>query len=560
MYSDKEHINMLTALLLTHHVQHAVVCPGSRNAPIVHNLMEAEGLQTHAVTDERSAGFYALGLALATGRPAAVCVTSGTALLNLAPAVAEARYRHAGLVVISADRPEAWIDQLDGQTLPQPGAFGRMVARTVQLVEAHDETERWMNNRRLNEALIIAEDIGNPLPVHINVPVTEPLFDFGKEALPVERVIRRLYPGNSPDLFELREMVESAVRPMVVIGQCLPPDEDLLGNVASKMVVVAETLAADNCTAVHIDEAVMAADGDPDYRPDLIVYIGGTLVSKRTRQFLRHTKAETVVTCNDTTLADPTCNACWVATGVTPDDVLTVLAEARTDADTDFYNRWQRLLDAADCAVIEYDPGFSEMGIVKYLEEQLDDWEGSIHVHYANSWPVRLANIYASHYVWCNRGVNGIDGSVSTAAGFSLASDAMTLLVTGDLSFFYDQNALWNAALKGNFRILMINNGGGEIFRQLKGLEKSPAGHTVVAGAHSTGAMGICTQNDIGYIRATTMDEARRAIVRLLTEPVTRPMLVEVVTSAEGDDKAVSAYYEHIKKTLSIWKKENGKK
>ena len=135
MYSNKENINILTALLVAHGVSHAVVCPGSRNAPIVHNLHECPDIQCYPVTDERSAGFYALGMAQALKAPVAVCVTSGTALLNLAPAVAEAFYQHLPLVVISADRPPQWIDQLDGQTLPQPDAFGRFVRKAVTLPE-----------------------------------------------------------------------------------------------------------------------------------------------------------------------------------------------------------------------------------------------------------------------------------------------------------------------------------------------------------------------------------------------------------------------------------------
>ena len=135
MYCNKENVNILTALLVAHGVRHAVCCPGSRNAPIVHNLNECPDIQCYPVTDERSAGFYALGMSQALSQPVAVCVTSGTALLNLAPAVAEAYYQQRPLVVISADRPPQWIDQLDGQTLPQPDALGRFVRKAVTLPE-----------------------------------------------------------------------------------------------------------------------------------------------------------------------------------------------------------------------------------------------------------------------------------------------------------------------------------------------------------------------------------------------------------------------------------------
>ncbi|MDE6012088.1 MAG: 2-succinyl-5-enolpyruvyl-6-hydroxy-3-cyclohexene-1-carboxylic-acid synthase, partial [Prevotella sp.] len=154
MYSSKNNVNILTALLVKHGIRHAVVCPGSRNAPIVHNLDECSQIVCHPITDERSAGFYALGMTQALNEPVVVCVTSGTALLNLAPAIAEAYYQHRRVVVVSADRPQQWIDQLDGQTLPQPDALGRFVVKAVTLPEPHDEEEHWYCNRLINEALI----------------------------------------------------------------------------------------------------------------------------------------------------------------------------------------------------------------------------------------------------------------------------------------------------------------------------------------------------------------------------------------------------------------------
>lgn len=155
MFSSKENVNILTSLLIEHGVEAAVVCPGSRNAPIVHNLSECGRIRCIPVTDERSAGFVAIGMAEATRKPVAVCVTSGSALLNLAPAVAEASYLHVPLVAISADRPQAWIDQLDGQTLPQADALGRFVRKAVTLPEPTNATERWHCNRLVNEALCL---------------------------------------------------------------------------------------------------------------------------------------------------------------------------------------------------------------------------------------------------------------------------------------------------------------------------------------------------------------------------------------------------------------------
>ena len=185
-YSDKENINILCAVMVGQGITHAVVCPGSRNAPIVHNLNECLQVKCYPVTDERSAGFFALGMAEQLGEPVAVCVTSGTALLDLAPAVAEARHRHLPLVVISADRAMPYIGQQMGQTIDQPGALSRFTLHDINLIEPHDDLMRWQCNRMVNEALLAAKRGG---PVHINGPYDEPLFNFTVSSVPEERMI-----------------------------------------------------------------------------------------------------------------------------------------------------------------------------------------------------------------------------------------------------------------------------------------------------------------------------------------------------------------------------------
>lgn len=220
VFSDKKNILQLVALLKAHGVRNIVCCPGSRNTPIIQALCEEEFFQCHAITDERSGAFFALGLALHGGKPAAICCTSGSALLNIHPAVAEAFYQQVPLVVISADRPTAWIGQMDGQTLPQPGVFGSLVKRTVQLPEIHTEEEEWYANRLINEALLALHHHGKG-PVHINVPIAEPLFQFTTEKLPEVRVITRYQGLNVYDrqYDELIARLNGYSKRMVIAGQ-----------------------------------------------------------------------------------------------------------------------------------------------------------------------------------------------------------------------------------------------------------------------------------------------------------------------------------------------------
>ena len=560
MYSNKENVNILTSLLLEYGVSDAVVCPGSRNAPIVHNLSVCEAIRCRPITDERSAAFYALGLAIATKRPTVVCVTSGSALLNAMPAVAEAAYQHVPLIVISADRPQQWIDQLDGQTIPQPDALGHFVRKAVQLPEPHNDEERWLCRRLVNEAMHLATcRLG--APVHINVPISEPLFEFNIEQLPqlsrFNNIKRAVIKDASMDM---PEAFHEAKRPMIVIGQLAHStvSHETIRSLSEKYVVMSEPLSNPSYMTIHFDEAIRyivsdnsSINDDEDdktaYYPDYVVYVGDTLVSKPARRFLRNAKAPScLITPDAADIHDPLMTLTDIVECDT-DSINELLASLCETADTDercrFHDRWQSFLDAYAAHADAYVPEYSQMATVKYFEEQLADLDIDIRVHYANSTAIRLACIYAQHYVWCNRGVNGIEGSLSTAAGFSLATHDMTVCVIGDLSFFYDQNALWNSNLRGNLRIILLNNRGGGIFRQLPGLSDSPAADDLVMASHENTAQGICTQNDIGYMSAKNMDEMQIGIVTLLTRESERPMLLEVFTDSNDDVKALEKYF-----------------
>ena len=492
MYSSKQNVNILTSLLVAHGIHHAVVCPGSRNAPIVHNLNECPDIQCYPVTDERSAGFYALGMTQALKEPVVVCVTSGTALLNLYPAVAEAYYQHRSLVVVSADRPQQWIDQLDGQTLPQPDALGCFVKKAVSLPEPHDEDTRWYCNRLINEALMVKHG-----PVHINVPITEPLFDFSTPDLPKERKIE-LLPADISNvtLSHVCRMFMQAKRPMLIAGQPMNP---------------------------LMDEAVVQIGDDVDYIPDFVLYTGGSIVSKRLKHFLRKAK-ETWVVNSEGEVTDTFMNLTHVVQG-DGDVVADMVRFNLEEKPHPFVQKWEALLAQIRQQVEANEPPYSSAAVVKYFEQK----RGANIVHYANSMAIRLANTYSKTPVYCNRGVNGIEGSLSTAAGFSCVTDEKVFCVIGDLSFFYDQNALWNQNLRGNLRILLLNNGKGGIFDMLPGLEKSPARDKFVAAEHHATAEGICQQNDIYYQQATTIEEMQRGIDLLLSSEFSRPMVLEVL-------------------------------
>lgn len=553
-------IHILTSLLCRHGVDKVVVCPGSRNAPIVHWLSESEDMECYPVTDERSAGFVAIGMAQATGKPAAVCVTSGTALLNLAPAVAEAYYQQTPLVVISADRPQMWIGQLDGQTLPQPGALGRFVARSVTLPETADDENLRYCGRLVNEALLAAR---HPVcrPVHINVPLREPLFDFAASDMPPAKAVEFIGHGgaSAEQVRRVGDRLTGAARPMIVVGQCAYSRAlaDALRQLSRRFVVLQEPLSP-GAGAVRFDEVIYKIGMSEDYMPDFILYIGGTVVSKRLKKYLRAAaEAETWAVSGDGEIhdtfmtqtavieADEVSLLCGLAAVLSETAAVVSENDVRQIATADeFRHRWMAALSAADRHAAAFEPRYSQMQAVRMFETMVDELDYDCHVHYANSSAVRLADIYATHYIYVNRGVNGIEGSLSTAVGFAMACPDMTFCVIGDLSFFYDSNALWNQCLRGNLRILLLNNCCGGIFHQLPGLECSPVRDRLIAAGHHASAHGICDAHDIGYLAAHDADELARHMETFLYSGTHRPLLFEVFTDAEMDAEAIKEYFE----------------
>lgn len=550
MYSNKENVNILTTLLVMHGVEHVVVCPGSRNAPLVHNFNEHPVLECHPVTDERSAGFMALGLTQQLNTPVAVCVTSGSALLNVLPALAEATYQNCGIIVISADRPAQWIDQLDGQTLPQLGALGEFVAKSVNLPEPQNDEERWYCTRLVNEAFISLKRTSKS--VHINVPITEPFFDFTTEELPEVRHTQLIKWENEDHREIVLSEIQKARRPMIVFGQIRRHviKNEYTMDVAKKIPVLYEPLSIDEMPVCLTDEMISVIDSeDKAYHPDLVLYFEGHTVSKRLRQYLRKLpKSVHVIMINeDGELRDVTMHADVVVQGNTCEIHKNVYMSILNESDVDkaYVKKWADLSSRVEKAHNTYKPQFSSMLAVKMFEER---YSGNI-IYYANSMSVRLGCIYANHYIGCNRGLNGIEGSLSVAAGASLANpDEQVFCVIGDLSFFYDENALWQQQLGGNLRILLLNNGGGAIFRSLKGLEDSPARDAMVSASHSTSAEGICRQFSILYNKVEDEVSLESGIEWLGTIENNRPVLLEVVTDGAQDEKVYKEYLKWIGK------------
>lgn len=553
MYTDKKNILQLAALLEAYGITKVVLCPGSRNVPIAHTLSNHPAFTCYAMTDERSAGYFALGLALNSGKPVAVCCTSGTALLNLHPAVAEAFYQKVPLIVISADRPTAWIGQMDGQTLPQPDVFRTLVKKSVNLPEIHTDEDEWFCNRLINEALLETNHHGKG-PVHINVPVSEPLFGFTTAVLPGVRVITRYQGLNiyDRDYNDLIDRMNKYRKRMIVVGQMnlIYLFEKRYTKLLYKHFAwLTEHIGNQTVPGIPVknfDTALYAMPEEQMNRmaPDLLITYGGHIVSKRLKKFLRqHPPKEHWHVSPDGEVTDLYCSLTTVIE-MDPFEFLEKIAGLLENHTPEYPRIWEDYCKA----VPEPEFAYSEMAAVGALIKSLP--EKSV-LHLANSSVVRYAQLYAispTIEVCCNRGTSGIEGSLSTAVGYAATSDKLNFAAIGDLSFFYDMNALWNVNVGSNLRILLLNNGGGEIFHTLPGLEMSEASHKFITAVHKTSAKGWAEERGLLYLRAENDGQLAETMQTFTCpETVERPILLEVFTDKDEDIRMLKSYYHQLK-------------
>lgn len=544
----------MLALLKANDITHVVLSPGSRNAPLIHSFVADGSFTCYSVVDERSAGFFALGVAMARHQPVVICCTSGSAALNLGPAVAEAFYQQLPLLVITADRPQAWIGQTDGQTIPQMGMFGPLVRLSVHLPEVKDEEEEWHCNRLINEAILSLGNASISGPVHINIPLSEPLFSFNTKQLPQVRVIRRPekehhLPRETEGKYLSRFTGYS--RKMIIVGQ-LPPGHGLtqpLQRLAKEQGVVLLADRLSNIPAGQMDRydvLLRTTDADKlrDLTPELVITLGGHLTSKRLKQFIR--KAE-IRELWHITLSEEVNDTFQQLTDIIRCNPATFLERLAALPAEKTGNRFRKAWLNAAAAITPPETTFSDLYVTGSFLQQLP---GGATLHLANSHSVYLAQLFdlpAGVELFCNRGTNGIEGSLSTAVGYASASGRLTFLLTGDMSFFYDMNGLWNRHLSPRLRILLNNNGGGGIFHTLPGLDRSEALNDFVAAAHDTEARTWAEQQGFQCLKARNAEELQQQLPYFVNRNVNRPVLLEVFTSMEESQKQIASYYQQFK-------------
>lgn len=529
-------------------VHDIIISPGSRNAPLTIGFTNHPDFNCYSIADERCAGFFALGIAQQKQKPVAVVCTSGSALLNYYPALAEAFYSQIPFIVISADRPHDKIDIGDGQTIRQENVFLNHSLYNANLLEEASEE----NDVFINEAINVA--MAHKGPVHINVPFEEPLYQTTSK-LTVDVNVTGLFKSNPTvrveDIIAFSTLWNHSQKILVLVGECKPGfvDQQWLDVLASHPSVVVLTETTSNLhhpDFINTIDTLITPFSDKEFtelQPRILITFGGMIVSKRVKAFLRKYKPRHHWHIDELRAYD-TFGILTKHFTVLPNQFFKQFFPHVHPVESNYKHFFQNITKERKRKHTEYlsQTPFSDL---KAFESIISALPVNSQLQISNSAAIRYAQLFdvdASIQVFCNRGTSGIDGSTSTAIGAAVASSRQTTLITGDIGFLYDSNALWNNYIPKNFKIILINNGGGGIFRILPGHQESETFHTYFETSHCLTAEHLAKMYRFDYLTAAD-DLSLKERLKQLFQNNDQPTLLEVFTPTRENNKLLLNYF-----------------
>ena len=536
-------------IFLAKGITNIIISPGSRNAPLTIGFASNPAFQCYSIADERSAGFFALGIAQQTKQPVALVCTSGSALLNYYPAIAEAFYSQIPLVVLSADRPQSKIDIGDGQTIRQENVFANHSLFNANLQEGASLE----NDQKINEALNKA--FAQKGPVHINAPFEEPLYETVSE-LTVQSYVSPSIENTEivGDLSSFATIWNQASRKMILVGVNEPnaidsKTIDFLATDASVSVWTETTSNLHHSSFItNIDTIItpFTASDFENFQPEILVTFGGMVVSKRIKAFLRKYKPKHHWHI-DSLRAYDTFSALTQHVEMDPQLFFDQFIPLTKAVESDYS---QQLIEIKSIRKLKHDAYLASVPFSDFtvFEKIIPRIPKQSQLQIGNSSAIRYAQLIpidASIEVYCNRGTSGIDGCTSTAIGAAVANGKPTTFITGDIGFLYDTNALWNNYIPKNFKIILINNGGGGIFRILPGHEETPVFNTFFETSHCHTAEHLAKMYGFNYTIAsdeTTLEQA----LDVFYSNNDQPQLLEIFTPTRKNDSILLNYFKHL--------------
>ena len=557
--TDKEGVLILVQILKNKGAERVVLSPGSRNAPLTMAFAREKDMKHYVVVDERSAAFMALGITRQSGRPTVLVCTSGTAALNYAPAIAEAYYQCLPLIVITADRPSEWIDQEDSQTIRQKDIYRNIVKASFQIPgDIMTEDERWFAEREINNALNLALS-GRKGPVHINMPLKEPLYGLHQYTENICRNIEYIPSAESlpADVVEsLAKEFNGYGKIMIIAGFNLPDEKlnDILKRFSLLPQVVILSEKPSNILSGNIIstiDRVLSTIDEEDYEkfsPDLVISFGGSLISRYLKHFLRDNPPRTNWYIHRGEIPADTFKSLTRHIDTEPLAFFEAIFRNIAGHESDYASIWAGKKELAAKMHDEYlqKVSWSDLKAYSMIFPLLPE---DISLQLSNSTPVRYAQLFdlpKFRRIDCNRGTSGIDGCTSTAVGASVVNDGTTVLISGDLGFAYDSNALWNKYITPKFKMIVFKNGGGGIFRFIPGPSELEELEECFETETDVDVKGFASLHGFAYFEAGNEKELSEALPEFIKEERKASILC-VVTPKEKNASVLRNYFKNYK-------------
>ncbi|SDI71538.1 2-succinyl-5-enolpyruvyl-6-hydroxy-3-cyclohexene-1-carboxylic-acid synthase [Chryseobacterium jejuense] len=553
-YSSKRSIQILAHLLQQYGIADVVISPGSRNAPLAIHFSEIDSFNCYSIVDERSAAFVAMGMAKSEKKPAAITCTSGSAVVNYYPAITEAFYQNIPLLVLTADRPTDFVDIFDGQTIRQKDVFHQHSYGDFQLLEDSKENAEDINFDIIKKAIELCFEKQGP--VHINIPLEEPLYELVSE-LPTFPTVEKTIKHKDYEIpSNLIAEWHTSQRIMLLVGtrDYSPELENQLTQLVKNHSVVVLSEANSNLHHEkffrHIDRYIFnfTEEDFKKYAPDLLITVGQNVVSKKVKQFLRSARPKQHWHLDEVWQPD-TYFSLTEKIEVKPEVFFSKLLKFINLEPRPYFNLWDVLRDKKDAKHQQFlnTVEFSDFYFFNKASQTVPE---NYNIHFANSSAIRYAQLFdfGKRKMYCNRGTSGIDGSTSTAMGFAIKNANPTLLITGDLSFFYDINGLWNQYIPPFVRIIIFNNGEGNIFKIIPGPGNANPNtlDEFIATKHRKHAEHLAKHFGFSYIKVED-DLTLDRVLENFFKPDAQPKILEVNTYGKNSADVQKAYFNFMK-------------
>ena len=557
MTSASFRVQVVVDLLKKHQVKNIVFSPGSRNAPLVIGFNGDDYFKTKVLVDERSAAFFALGMAQQLNEPVVICSTSGSAALNYSPAIVEAFYQKIPLIVITADRPPEWVDHGEGQSMRQYKVYENFIAESYNLPMLDHPDALWQTGVMTNEAFHVSKLLSKP--VHLNFPFREPLYKTELNPSQTGKKITHFKTKKSVSEEELKNLQKNwgeKNKKMVVCGS-LQKNSSMnkilteLNNDPSVCILTETTSNLYNESFIScIDRTLERINDNPKFYPEIVITIGNSIISKKLKSLLRKNNPEEHWHVEEANRAQDIFSSLTHFIPIEPQDFFKdFLGGYQSNKDSNFSNDWYLEFEKSEENHLQYllSCKWSDIKAHDLIQKQLNG--KNVNLQMGNSTSVRYVQLFQQQKDLkynSNRGVSGIDGSSSTAVGAASVTDELTVLITGDLSFIYDQHALWNKEVPNNLKIIVVNNQGGGIFNIISGPKTTPYSKEFFETTHEISLEKIAATFRINYQKATNEIQAAECLNNIFNSKDSE--IIELFTGNIENENVLNDYFRNIKK------------